>query len=165
MLRSLASTEGRGFVVTVLLIVHGLLSVALLGAVTHQALAASSGPGRRGSFFGRFRSVDPALYTRAILVLYVVTAILGGILYATYRLEVRPLLEDLDLPRANGAFETKEHFAALGLGLLPAYWACWQSRRGQSPRDRELYTWTLALIVWAGFLIGHVLNNIKGLYL
>ena len=49
--------------ITVLLIVHGLLAVTLLGAITHQALSVvpPSSPGKR-SFFARFRNVNSAAY-------------------------------------------------------------------------------------------------------
>src|ERR1700749_1202823 len=108
--------------ITILLIVHGLLAVALLGAITHQAFSVARhvpvGPQR--SFIGKFSGVGAAAYTNAIIVLFVVTSILGGILYPQYRIDVRPTLEDLQLRAANGVFEIKEHLAAIGLGLLPA---------------------------------------------
>ena len=37
------------------------------------------------------------------------------------RIDVRPSLEAMQLSAANGVFEIKEHLAAIGLGLLPAY--------------------------------------------
>ena len=40
---------------TALLIIHGLVAVALLGAITHQTIAAwVPSHGRHGSFFGGF---------------------------------------------------------------------------------------------------------------
>ena len=50
------------------------------------------------------------------------------------------------------------------LGLLPAYWVFWKAplAADQAPARRSL-TWLLAFVVWWGFLVGHVLNNIKGL--
>ena len=45
---------------TALLIIHGLVAVALLGAITHQTIAAwVPTRGQRGSFFSRFRAVSP----------------------------------------------------------------------------------------------------------
>ena len=45
--------------ITTLLILHGLLAVALLGAITHQALStAKRVPQADRSFIDRFRSVD-----------------------------------------------------------------------------------------------------------
>jgi len=46
---------------TALLISHGLVAVALLGALTHQTLATwAPARGRSGSFFSRFRAVPSA---------------------------------------------------------------------------------------------------------
>ncbi len=105
---------------TFLLIVHGLFAVALLGSITHQAISVLV-PARKtaDSFVGRVRAESAPSYVSAIIVLYVATAILGGIIYGEYRMAVRVVLEQLDLWKANGAFELKEHFVALGLGMLP----------------------------------------------
>jgi hypothetical protein len=151
-------------VTTVLLIVHGLLAVALLGAITHQAASVWL-PARKpaGSFVGRFRSVPAPSYANAIVVLYVCTAILGGVIYAEYRITVRLVLEQLELWKANGVFELKEHFAAIGLGMLPAYWFYWRPPLSEEhARTRAILTAILAFIVWWNFLAGHILNNIRG---
>ena len=152
--------------ITTLLILHGLLAVALLGAITHQALStAKRVPVAERSFIDKFRSVGAASYTNAIIILFVVTSIAGALLYPPYRLDVRPTLEDLDLRAANGVFEIKEHLAAIGLGLLPAYWFFWRqpfSTEGIVPR--RYLTWILAFVIWWNFLVGHILNNIRGLF-
>ena len=57
---------------TTLLIIHGLVAVALLGAISHQTLTTWPARAKPGSFFGRFRAVPPASFTNAIVVLYVV---------------------------------------------------------------------------------------------
>jgi hypothetical protein len=152
--------------ITLLLILHGLLAVALLGAITHQAFAASRRlPSGEANFIARFRAVGAASYTNAIVVLFAVTCIGGGLLYPPYRLDVRPTLEDLDLRAANGVFEIKEHLAAIGLGLLPAYWFFWrQPPTVDGVVARRYLTWMLAFIIWWNFLVGHVLNNIRGLF-
>jgi hypothetical protein len=63
----------------------------------------------------------------------------------------------------NGAFELKEHFAAVGLGLLPAYWHSWrQPLEAAYASTRAILTALLAFIVWWNFLVGHILNNIRG---
>ena len=152
--------------IVVLLIVHGLLAVTLLGAITHQALSVVPARAATGtlSFVGRFRSVDSGAYATAIVVLFVVTAIGGALLYPQYRLDVRTTLEDLQLRAANGVFEIKEHLVAIGLGLLPTYWLFWKApRASEQGQARRYLTWMLAFIVWWSFLVGHVLNNIKGL--
>ena len=64
---------------------------------------------------------------------------------------------------ALGFFDIKEHFVAIGLALLPAYWVCWQQPRdGELARTRAALTTLLAGIVWWSFLVGHVVNNIMG---
>jgi hypothetical protein len=152
--------------ITALLILHGLLAVTLLGAITHQALSVvprrvAAGP---LSFVGRFRSVNSAAYTNAIVALFVITAIGGGLLYPQYRLDVRTALEDMQMRAANGVFEIKEHLVAIGLGLLPTYWLFWRAPLApEEASTRRYLTWLLAFVVWWSFLVGHILNNIKGL--
>jgi hypothetical protein len=151
-------------VATTLLIVHGLVAVALLGAVTHQTLAAwASADARRGSFFGRFRSVPSGSFANAVVVLYVVSALLGAILYLYFRVDVRPELERAGHWHVLGFFDLKEHFAAIGLALLPAYWVCWRRPHAdESAQTRTALTSILTFIVWWSFLTGHVANNIVG---
>ena len=148
---------------TVLLIVHGLLAVALLGAITHQTLSVWWPARKPAGFVGRFRSVPATSYANAIVVLYLATAALGAIVYTEYRVVVRVVLEQLDLWKQNGVFELKEHFAAVALGVLPAYWYYWRAPlSGKDERTRAVLTALLAFVVWWNFLAGHVLNNIRG---
>ena len=158
--------------IVVLLLLHGLLAVALLGAITHQALSVlplAAAKGQR-TFFDRFRGVNGPAYATPIVVLFVVTAIGGALLYPQYRIDVRPALEDMRNSAANGVFEIKEHLIAFGLGLLPAYWQAWRlpdiaqgAHRADAVSARRALTWLLAFFVWWGFIVGHVLNNIRGL--
>jgi len=49
------------------------------------------------------------------------------------------------------------------LGMLPAYWYFWRAPDAiEHARARAVLTAILAFIVWWGFLVGHVLNNIRG---
>ena len=102
---------------TTLLIVHGLLAVALLGAITH--------------------------------------------------------LQDYRMLAAEGAFEIKEHLAAIALFLLPLYWYIWRNAAAASDsfaQVREVWIAQGALsaligfAAWSSFFIGHILNNIRGLF-
>ena len=149
---------------TALLIFHGLVAVALLGAITHQALATwAPARARPNSFFGRFRAVRPAAFANAVVLLYVVAAVLGATVYLYFRVDIRPTLEQAGHFDALGFFDIKEHFVSIGLALLPTYWLCWRRPvPGESGRTRAALTSILAIIVWWGFLIGHVLNNIMG---
>src|SRR5258706_16311862 len=152
---------------TGLLILHGLLAVALLGAVTHQALAATMrrGEPRTRSFFARFRATDAAAYSNAVSVLFIAVVTMGAILYPRYRFVVRPLLQTMDLRSANGAFEIKEHFSAIGLLMLPAYWASWrQPLVPEYLMARVSLPSIITLMVGCSFAVGQVLDAIKGLF-
>ena len=143
---------------TTLLIIHGLLAVALLGAITHQAVAlwwpvraASS------SFVVRFRAVPSTSYVWAIIVLYLATFVMGAWIYTQYRFTSRLALEQLRFFKTVGVFELKEHVATIGLIVLPAYWAFWRlPLAADHAGARKQVTLFLALIVWANFLIGHM---------
>lgn len=151
--------------ITTLLIIHGLLAVVLLGAITHQA-ASVWWPARRpaGSIVGRFRAVTAPSYANTVIVLYLCSAVLGGVLiYPEFRVSVRPVLEQLELWAALGAFDLKEHFTVIGMATLPAYWYFWRPPLAdQHARTRAVLTAMLAFVVWWDFLVGHVLNNIRG---
>jgi hypothetical protein len=151
-------------IATVLVIIHGLVAVALLGAITHQTLATWAPAGAKpGSFFGRFRAVPPVSFTNAIIVLYLIVAVLGAIVYLDFRVDVRPQLEREHHFAALGLFDLKEHFISIGLGLLPTYWLAWRRPLAEDlGRTRAALTGIFAFIVWWSFLMGHVLNNILG---
>jgi hypothetical protein len=148
----------------VLLIVHGLLAVALLGAITHQVVAVWW-PARvpAGNFVTRFRAVPSTSYVDAIIMLYLLTAALGAVIYTRYTISARIAIIQLQLWKPYGLFEMKEHFAAIGLGILPAYWYFWQpTAANEHPRVRALLTALIAFVVWWNFLIGHIINNLRG---
>ena len=111
---------------TILLIIHGLLAVALLGALTHQAVAVLM-PVRQaaGGFVTRFRAVPAPVYATAVCVLWILTFIMGAWIYTKYRIYVRIPIEQAGYWKTQGFFELKEHAATLCLGLLPVYWYFW----------------------------------------
>jgi hypothetical protein len=146
-----------------LLILHGLMAVALLGAITHQTLAAWAPPAARpGSFFGRFRAVRGAAFANAVVALYAAVALLGAVVYLYFKVDIQPTLERDRHWRALGFFDIKEDFAAIGLSLLPAYWVSWRRLTDEPGRMRAILTGILAFVVWWSFLVGHVLNDIMG---
>jgi hypothetical protein len=151
-------------VATALLILHGLVAVALLGAITHQMLAAwapSTAPAC--SFFGRLRAVQPAGYANAIVGLYVGTALLGAVVYLYFKVDIQPSLERDRHWHALGFLDLKEDFVAIGLGLLPAYWTSWrQPFVDKRRRTQAILTAIVGFIVWWSFLVGHVVNDIMG---
>ena len=151
---------------TLWLLVHLIVSVILLGALTHQAVAVAmpvrqtAGP---GGFVTRFRAVNAAGYATVVCVLWVLQFLLGSYLYTKYRIYIRIPLEQATYWKTQGFFDFKEHMVAIGLTLLPAYWFFWKNAK--SPEYDSARKWTtvvLAVICWFAFLVGHVVNNTRG---
>jgi hypothetical protein len=148
-----------------LILLHGLLAVVLLGGITHQAVAVAWPSRSKSGIANSYRSTNSSVYTNANIVLYLVTATLGGIIYPVYRVGVRSFLENARLMAATGSFELKEQFVAVGLGMLPLYWLLWNRPPESGVRPARIaVTLILCAIVWYGFLVGHILNNIRGLF-
>ena len=128
---------------TALLIIHGLVAVALLGAITHQTLATwAPAHTRPGSFFGRFRAVSSASFANAVVVLYRGLRAAGRdsvpLLPRRHQARVgarRPLV-GARLLRPQGAFHRYRVGTPAGLlGLLEAA-ACRRTRSNANRRDR-----------------------------
>jgi hypothetical protein len=151
---------------TIWLLVHLMLSVALLGALTHQAVAVMmpvrqmAGP---PGFVTRFRAVPAAGYAVAVCLLWVLTFIVGSFIYTKYRIYVRIPIEQAGYWKTQGFFDFKEHVASIGLVLLPIYWYLWKN--AQNPEydtARKGVTVYLCVACWFLFIVGHVLNNTRG---
>ena len=148
-----------------LILLHGLLAVVLLGGITHQAMSVAWPSRNKTGIVSSFRAVNGSVYANANIVLYLATATLGGIIYPVYRIGVRTFLENARLNAAVGSFELKEQFITIGLGMLPFYWLLWNRRPEAGARPaRMAVTLILCAIVWYAFLVGHILNNIRGLF-
>jgi hypothetical protein len=107
--------------------------------------------------------VRAAAFANAVVILYLLAALLGAIVYLYFCVDVRPALERDGHWQALGFFDMKEHFISIGVGLLPAYWVCWRKPLADDlARPRAALTAIIAFIVWWGFLVGHVMNNIMG---
>jgi hypothetical protein len=149
---------------TILFIVHALFAVALLGALTHQAVSVlmpvrqAASPG----FVTRFRAVQGAGYATAICVLWVITFLMGAWIYVKYRTQIRIPLERASFWKTQGVFELKEHLVTIGLGLLPAYWFLWKNKAPEYESARKWVTVVLAAFCWYAFLVGHIVNNVRG---
>src|SRR6201986_5439318 len=148
---------------TALLIVHGLIAVGLLCAITRQTLATCLPSAKPHSFFGRFLAVPGSVFTNAVVFLYLVSALLGAVLYLYFKVDIQPNLERERHWHALGFFDLKEDFAAIGLGLLPAYWISWRRPLDDGQHlTAPILTPLVGLIVWWSFLVGHVVNDIIG---
>jgi hypothetical protein len=145
-----------------LLLLHGLSAMLLLGAVTHQVLALWSPAQKEPADFWRaLRAVHPERYTRSVVILYCLTVLFGAANYLRFRVLVRAAYLDAHVPWATGLFEVKEHAATIGLALLPAYWIAW--RDPTAGQAQKALTTILTVVVWWSFLVGHIVNNIRGL--
>ena len=147
------------------LIVHGLCAIFLLGALSHQAASCwrQPGAGRATTLMAGFMAVRGPLYGRAAVMSYVLTMLLGDVVYGPYRVDVKTMLFDLQLWPWNGVFEIKEHLVALGFFLLLPYAALWSHPLDPAlARPRRWLTTVLALVVWYALVAGHLLNNLKG---
>jgi hypothetical protein len=151
---------------TIWLLVHLLLSVGLLGALTHQAASVLvpvrqvAGP---SGFVTRFRSVQGVGYATAVCVMWVLTFIVGSYIYTKYRIYIRIPIEQAAYWKTQGFFDFKEHVASIGLVLLPVYWFFWKNARNpEYDTARKMVTLYLAAACWFLFIVGHVLNNTRG---
>jgi hypothetical protein len=76
---------------------------------------------------------------------------------------VRIPIEQEGFWKTQGVFELKEHLASIGIGLLPIYWYFWKNARDpEYDSPRKWLTVTLAGICWYIFLVGHIVNNVRG---
>jgi hypothetical protein len=150
-----------------LLMVHGLLAVVLIGAISHQAMSfwKPSPADAPRNLLARFRGVRAVAFTRSIAILYVITVIGGAVVYPFYVLDAKRPLLAMGLEPAVGVFEIKEHFAILGLALLPAYVHYWRHPGGDPDlRVRRTLTLLLAVFVWWNFVVGHIVTAIRGVF-
>lgn len=151
---------------TIWLLVHLVLAVTMVGALSHQVVAVWM-PVRRmtgpGGFVTRYRAVPAAGYATAVCILWVLTFIVGSYIYTKYRIYVRIPLEQSGYYKTQGFFDFKEHVATLGLVLLPGYWFLWKNaQKPEYNSARKGVTLVLAAMCWFLFIVGHVLNNARG---
>lgn len=145
-------------------ILHGIMAIGLLGAATHQGLTVWRKPAPAQLFVDRFRAVPAVRFANAIVVLYVMTFALGVYIYPTFVLDVKGALADYGMTKTIGVFQLKEHIAVIGLAMLPVYWHFWRSvPLNVSVSTRRFLTTFLMLAVWWSLVVGHVLNNVRGL--
>ena len=111
----------------------------------------------------RFRAVNAAGYATVVCVLWVLQFLLGSYLYTKYRIYIRIPIEQAGFWKTQGFFELKEHFASFGLGLLPIYWYFWKNAKDpEYDGARKGATLVLTVMCWFIFIVGHVVNNVRG---
>ncbi|MBN2374787.1 MAG: hypothetical protein JXD22_00185 [Sedimentisphaerales bacterium] len=99
----------------VLLVVHMLVTIVLVGSMTHNFLVVIDY--LRGKFNRKNREL---LYLKVSLWAYTFVYIVGALIYPAFRIRVRHDYFDEQLPWATGLFEVKEHWAALGMAFIVA---------------------------------------------
>lgn len=144
-------------------IVHGLLAMILLGAVTHQGLSVWRKPAPARVIFDRFRAVNPNGYANTVVILYFVTFVIGALIYPVFVLDVKGSVADYGMRKTIGIFQIKEHVAVMGLAILPVYWHFWRQPVTENAATRKFLTTLIMLSVWWNLVVGHILNNVKGL--
>jgi hypothetical protein len=144
-------------------ILHGLLAITLLGAVTHQGFSVWRKPAPAKVFFDRFRAVNPNGYANTVVILYVVTFIIGSLIYPIFVLDVKGSVADYGMRKTIGLFQIKEHVAVIALAMLPVYWHFWRNASPENIGMRRFLTTLIMVIVWWNLVVGHILNNVKGL--
>jgi hypothetical protein len=148
---------------SILLIIHSIMAVFLLGAITQQAIGVSRPITKREpGFVSAVRGVNGMNYTNVVIILFLVTFTIGTIIYPTYRVNVRTVLQEYRDFKPEGMFEMKEHLLALSLALLYIYWYLWHKPSASNRVARAAVTSIIAVAVWWGFLTGHIINNIRG---
>jgi hypothetical protein len=51
----------------------------------------------------------------------------------------------------------------VGFAILPAYWYFWRTPGVDvHVRTRRALTTILAFVIWWNFLVGHIVNNVRG---
>jgi hypothetical protein len=127
---------------SILVILHAFVATGLIGAITHQTISVLWPTVKRSaSFISGLRAVSSGTYIKAIIVMFVLNALLGAIVYADYRNIVRPTLQEYRMFKAEGLMEVKEHALAIVFGLLPAYWYYWQRPMADAgPMNRSITT-------------------------
>src|SRR4051812_15508318 len=92
-----------------LLILHGLAAFLLLGALTHQTISVWVPIHVHVSnFFDRTRAVSAKNYSVAIIVLFIITFVLGMIVYPDFKLTANNVLVAKQWVRSSESFEFKE---------------------------------------------------------
>ena len=149
--------------ITALLIIHGLLAVALLGGVTHQTVSAWS-PARKaaGSFVNRFRSVTAAIYTNAIVVLYIITMIVGAAIILNFVFQSVVCWKN-STHRLRWALSSSKNIlpssASHCCRLTGFSGDCpWLEEHGRTRKSSRRCLRSLS----GGIFVGHVVNNLRG---
>jgi hypothetical protein len=145
-------------VLKLILFLHLITAIVALATSVHLVMRLITCLRMRGAFLNQVR-----LHAPIMAISYMLTVVLGMLMYPEFRYEVRHLLLDPHLPHLTGLFEIKEHFTALG--LLPAL-ALWILSRKLHFKEDEEY-WYVPIFMGLALFVVAVLayNSVIGWYL
>lgn len=145
-----------------LLVLHAGGSILLLGSSTHHAL--------QMRFYWREKFVrveQEKRWAKVVAVAYVLTFVLGALLYPTYRYHVRGLYFDRYAPMYTGLFDIKEVYAsltlvvAMGLGALAFVLRPAEER--WLVRVYAVMSFIVCGVVWLNVVLGLIVTSVRGI--
>ena len=143
-----------------LTVVHVLVAMVMLGAVTHQVVVAWR------ALRGRLNPRLARIYGVTGLSACAVTTALGAAIYPTYRYHVRGQYLDHCAVGISKLFDVKEDFAVFALLVATVVWLAVRGLERRSPREHLwIYagaTYALAGLVWFNSLSGFVITLTRG---
>jgi hypothetical protein len=144
-----------------LLVLHAGGSIVLIGAATHHALQ------MRHYLRGRFgREKLEKTYAKVVSVAYVVTFVLGALLYPSYRVHVRGYQLDREAPAFAALFDVKETYASLALVVAVALGAMACSLRPTETRALTrvyaVMSFIVCAVVWFNVVAGLLVVSARG---
>ena len=145
-----------------LLVLHAGGSIVLVGAATHHALQ------MRHYLRGRFgREKLEKTYAKVVSVAYVVTFVLGALLYPSYRVHVRGYHLDRHAPAFAALFDVKETYASLALVVAVALGAlACTLRPAETPALVRVYavmSLIVCAVVWFNVIAGLLVVSARGI--
>lgn len=152
----------EGVIAKILLLLHAAAAIVLIGSTTHNGILAYFH--WRGS---ARRRVLQRIYVRIVSWAYLVTFVLGLVIYPPFRVRVRADYLDEEVPLATGFFEVKEHWLAVGLLVLLVYRVLAREvdvrERYAETRLYHLLGVLLMVIVWWSVFTGLALVSIRSI--
>ena len=145
----------------ILLVLHLIAAFVLAGSLVHNLIIVVKY--LRGKFGQKRRE---KLFVTLSFWSYIITHILGTLIYPAFRIHRRHEYFDQQLPWATGLFEVKEHWAAIGLALIIAYYFLRKNFDPATERQKLFFyvpvCFLLNLIVLYEIIIGSYLAVVKG---
>ena len=105
-------------------------------------------------------------YVKVSLWSYIIVYITGALIYPAYKIYIRNIYFDPEIPWATGLFEVKEHWGALALAFFFVYYFLRKSFKPDEEKEKLfLYVplcFLINIIVWYKIVIGCYLSLLKG---